>query len=175
MGIGPNCGPCWKHWPFPRCSVLCSLRQCTLGLVSSFPDEHLYEPGGERPPVWLRGILILTCTGVSFAHGTNDGQKSIGLIMLTIIGLFPTLFALSPMAGQSMMEVPKRVETAAALIRGYGDDEKSQALDASKKLEASPAPIPQRGYHVPTLPIQASDVEGMGRFPSPCCARATKV
>jgi phosphate/sulfate permease len=40
------------------------------------------EPAGERPPVWwMRGVLILTCTGVSFAHGTNDGQKSIGLIM----------------------------------------------------------------------------------------------
>ena len=40
------------------------------------------QPAGERPPVWwMRGVLILTCTGVSFAHGTNDGQKSIGLIM----------------------------------------------------------------------------------------------
>ena len=51
------------------------------------------------PPVWwMRGVLILTCTGVSFAHGTNDGQKSIGLIMLTIIGLFPAVFALNPEA-----------------------------------------------------------------------------
>jgi inorganic phosphate transporter, PiT family len=37
----------------------------------------------------MRYLLILTCTGVSFSHGTNDGQKSIGLIMLTIIGLLP--------------------------------------------------------------------------------------
>jgi PiT family inorganic phosphate transporter len=52
-------------------------------------DRHLYEPAKEGPPVWwMRGTLILTCTGVSVAHGTNDGQKSIGLIMLTIIGLF---------------------------------------------------------------------------------------
>ena len=43
----------------------------------------------------MRGLLILTCTGVSFAHGTNDGQKSIGLIMLTIIGLAPATFALN--------------------------------------------------------------------------------
>src|SRR6202000_3394115 len=58
-------------------------------------DPNLYEPVGDRPPVWwMRGILILTCTGVSLAHGTNDGQKSIGLIMLTIIGLMPMSYAL---------------------------------------------------------------------------------
>ncbi len=43
----------------------------------------------------MRGVLIFTCTAVSFAHGTNDGQKSIGLIMLTIIGLFPCTYALN--------------------------------------------------------------------------------
>ncbi len=62
-------------------------------------DENLYKPAGDKPPVWwMRGILILTCSGVSFAHGTNDGQKSIGLIMLTIIGLFPATYALNPQA-----------------------------------------------------------------------------
>jgi PiT family inorganic phosphate transporter len=41
-------------------------------------DKHLYEPATDTPPIWwMRGILILTCSGVSFAHGTNDGQKSI--------------------------------------------------------------------------------------------------
>jgi inorganic phosphate transporter, PiT family len=41
-------------------------------------DENLYKPVSDRPPIWwMRGILILTCSGVSFAHGTNDGQKSI--------------------------------------------------------------------------------------------------
>jgi PiT family inorganic phosphate transporter len=59
-------------------------------------DKRLYEPVGEHPPAWwMRSILILSCTGVSFAHGTNDGQKSIVLIMLSIIGLFPAVFALN--------------------------------------------------------------------------------
>ena len=60
-------------------------------------DKHLYEPPEkDEPPVWwMRAILIATCTGVSFAHGTNDGQKSIGLIMLTIIGLLPAAYALN--------------------------------------------------------------------------------
>src|ERR1700691_672854 len=90
-------------------------------------DRHLYEPPkGEEPPVWwMRGVLILTCTGVSFAHGTNDGQKSIGLIMLTIIGLFPSTYALNPHAHQPMSELPAILKQAAPLIERYGDDQKA--------------------------------------------------
>ncbi|HEY4275130.1 MAG TPA: anion permease [Rhizomicrobium sp.] len=49
----------------------------------------------EPPPWWIRGLLILTCTGVSFAHGGNDGQKGMGLIMLILIGAAPTAYALN--------------------------------------------------------------------------------
>ena len=49
------------------------------------------EPKGDQPPPWwIRGILILTCTLVSFFHGSNDGQKGMGLIMLILIGTVPT-------------------------------------------------------------------------------------
>jgi PiT family inorganic phosphate transporter len=54
------------------------------------------EPKGNKPPPPLiRGLLILTCTGVSFAHGSNDGQKGMGLIMLILIGTVPTAYALN--------------------------------------------------------------------------------
>jgi inorganic phosphate transporter, PiT family len=108
-------------------------------------DKRLYEPAKEGPPVWwMRGTLILTCTGVSFAHGTNDGQKSIGLIMLTIIGLFPALFALNPMAANTILNLPRLAAEATPLIQQYGDDEKAQALDAAKRLQqgvAAPPPV----------------------------------
>src|SRR5262252_2882020 len=60
-------------------------------------NRELYEePRGNRaPPWWIRGILILTCTGVSFAHGSNDGQKGMGLIMLILIGTVPIAYALN--------------------------------------------------------------------------------
>ena len=53
-------------------------------------NPALYQaPEGETPPpFWIRGLLMLTCTGVSFAHGSNDGQKGMGLIMLILIGIF---------------------------------------------------------------------------------------
>jgi PiT family inorganic phosphate transporter len=106
-------------------------------------DKHLYEPAGDKPPVWwMRGILILTCTGVSFAHGTNDGQKSIGLIMLVIIGLFPALFALNPVAAETIADLPKLAAAAAPLIQNYGDDEKAQALEAAQRLEVGAVKAP---------------------------------
>jgi len=57
----------------------------------------LYEaPKNAEPPPWpIRMLLILTCTGVSFSHGSNDGQKGMGLIMLILIGTVPTAYALN--------------------------------------------------------------------------------
>src|SRR5271169_1792958 len=61
------------------------------------PDKRLYQApeGEEPPPFWIRGLLLLTCTGVSFFHGSNDGQKGMGLIMLILIGTVPTAYALN--------------------------------------------------------------------------------
>ena len=99
-------------------------------------DENLYKPVDDKPPIWwMRGILILTCSGVSFSHGTNDGQKSIGLIMLTIIGLFPATYALNPQASESLDRLPAILSQAEPLVFKYGDDEKQMALDAAHSIE----------------------------------------
>jgi inorganic phosphate transporter, PiT family len=99
-------------------------------------DAHLYEPGAEKPPIWwMRGVLILTCSSVSFAHGTNDGQKSIGLIMLTIIGIFPATYALNPTSHQSLQDVSSVMQQAVPLVERYGDDQKAAALAAAKSIE----------------------------------------
>jgi inorganic phosphate transporter, PiT family len=60
-------------------------------------NRKLYEApvGTEPPPFWIRALLLLTCTGVSFAHGSNDGQKGMGLIMLILVGTVPTAYALN--------------------------------------------------------------------------------
>jgi inorganic phosphate transporter, PiT family len=61
------------------------------------PNEALYEApkGNEPPPFYIRALLVLTCTGVSFFHGSNDGQKGMGLIMLILIGTVPTAYAVN--------------------------------------------------------------------------------
>lgn len=60
-------------------------------------NRKLYEApeGNAPPPFWIRCLLVLTCTGVSFAHGSNDGQKGMGLIMLILVGTVPTAYALN--------------------------------------------------------------------------------
>jgi phosphate/sulfate permease len=51
-------------------------------------------PAKKAPPLWIRAILILTCTSVSFSHGSNDGQKGVGLVMIILIAIIPFRFAL---------------------------------------------------------------------------------
>ncbi len=69
----------------------------------------LYEApkNNEPPPLPIRALMVLTCTGVSFFHGSNDGQKGMGLIMLILIGTVPTAYALnhavSPMQTQEFI------------------------------------------------------------------------
>jgi PiT family inorganic phosphate transporter len=57
----------------------------------------LYKaPEGEQPPPWpIRALLILTCTSVSLGHGSNDGQKGMGLVLLILIGILPGVYALN--------------------------------------------------------------------------------
>jgi PiT family inorganic phosphate transporter len=56
-----------------------------------FKEPNTNQP----PPAWIRTILILTCTGVSFSHGSNDGQKGVGLVMLILIAVVPSYFAIN--------------------------------------------------------------------------------
>lgn len=68
-----------------------------LALKVLVKNKELYEEpkGNKPPPLWIRSLLILTCTGVSFAHGSNDGQKGMGLIMLILVGTVPMAYALN--------------------------------------------------------------------------------
>jgi inorganic phosphate transporter, PiT family len=83
----------------------------------------------------MRALLILTCTGVSFAHGTNDGQKSIGLIMLTIIGLMPASYALNlQMSQEQIGQATTQMQKAAELIERAGGERKQPGASAARAL-----------------------------------------
>jgi len=64
-------------------------------LVARDPRLYKAPEGTAPPPLWIRILLICTCGGVSFAHGSNDGQKGMGLIMLILVGTVPTAYALN--------------------------------------------------------------------------------
>jgi inorganic phosphate transporter, PiT family len=81
-------------------------------------DPALYQSpkGNEPPPFWIRCLLILTCTGVSFGHGSNDGQKGMGLIMLILIGTVPTAYALNHAIGFGQVQDFAAVSQQAANV-----------------------------------------------------------
>src|SRR5215475_11905319 len=87
-----------------------------LALKFVVRNPALYqEPKNDQPPPWwIRGTLIGTCTAVSFAHGSNDGQKGMGLIMLILIGTVPTAYALNRAMPVSQMQEFRQSSTAAA-------------------------------------------------------------
>ncbi|WP_445228277.1 inorganic phosphate transporter [Comamonas sp. MYb69] len=84
-----------------------------LAMKALVKNRTLYEePTGSAPPLWIRILLIFTCTGVSFAHGSNDGQKGMGLIMLILVGVVPMAYGLNHAVTEQ--HTPQFVEVAYA-------------------------------------------------------------
>lgn len=82
-------------------------------IIRSMTKKTVYGEGlfkepkkNSPPPTWIRTILILTCTSVSFSHGSNDGQKGVGLVMLILIGIVPSYFALRATMNPSDLIAP---------------------------------------------------------------------
>ncbi len=85
-------------------------------LLRATPALFAEPVGNQPPPWWIRGILILTCTMVSFFHGSNDGQKGMGLIMLILIGTVPTAYALNRTMPSSQIELFTKNSEAASKV-----------------------------------------------------------
>ena len=127
----------------------------TMAIVLMFvirrlvPDKRLFKepPKKKAPPTWIRSILILTCTLVSFFHGSNDGQKGVGLVMLILIGLVPSYYALDASKDAMQMRQPlsqleqifntMKREDLAAETRPFYDVVKEQSAELHHTLETA--------------------------------------
>jgi PiT family inorganic phosphate transporter len=89
-----------------------------LKLLVRKPELYRPAEAGKTPPWWIRGILCLTCTGVSYAHGNNDGQKGLGLIMLILAGIIPGIYAVNPQLN-STSQLAVESQNAAAIIQQH--------------------------------------------------------
>ena len=111
---------------------------------------ELFQPpeGNKPPPPLIRAILIFTCTGVSFAHGSNDGQKGMGLIMLILIGLVPLAYSLNKNLDQAHLQSFEQLstQTASAIYANYQDIPDEQARTVLTRYiqtkEISPEVVP---------------------------------
>jgi PiT family inorganic phosphate transporter len=109
---------------------------------TSYGDSLFKEPKKDKPPpTWIRSILIVTCTLVSFFHGSNDGQKGVGLVMLILIGIVPAYFALDNNFNPSNLPTPlanveRIASTIDASLLSAGDREKlAEALAMNERLK----------------------------------------
>ncbi len=130
----------------------------TLKVLIKNPALYREPRGKAPPPWWIRGLLVLTCTGVSFAHGSNDGQKGMGLIMLILVGTVPTAYALN-----RAMPLEHSVHFAAVA---------EVTAESLTKLATVPVPADTKGtltayirdkkYQPEVLPALAKELADMG-------------
>ncbi len=101
---------------------------------SIFKEPHKRKP----PPLWIRLILVVTCTLVSFFHGSNDGQKGVGLIMLILIGIVPVHFALNQKLNPlDMRGSLSSVEQVMSKVNASGLGEADQRLLADIRTQTT--------------------------------------
>ena len=100
--------------------VAAALLLITLKILVRKPELYRAPVGKTPPPLWIRAILMLTCTGVSFAHASNDGQKGMGLIVLILVGILPGTYALKMSADHET--VAGLSAEAAQLSSVFADD-----------------------------------------------------
>ena len=111
---------------------------------------ELFQPpeGNKPPPPLIRAMLIFTCTGVSFAHGSNDGQKGMGLIMLILIGCVPLAYSLNKnLDAQHIQSFGQlSAQTADVIYPNHQDIPDEQARDVITKYiqtkEITPEVVP---------------------------------
>src|SRR3984885_13909423 len=132
------------------------------------------EPKGDQPPPWwIRGILILTCTLVSFFHGSNDGQKGMGLIMLILIGTVPTAYALNRALPESQIAQFVTNSTAASGViekksvgRAPADNPRTEVTAYISQHQLNDGTYPALAVLVRDIAKQVTQYGSLAKFPA---------
>jgi len=137
----------------PLIGFICAaLLLLVMKRLANNPALFQAPQGQQPPPLWIRSLLVLTCTGVSFAHGSNDGQKGMGLIMLILIGTVPMAYALD------------RAVPAAQVQNFVGISQQASQIMADRTVSSQPTIEQDVRPHV-TRYVQTGHVDA-ATFPS---------
>src|SRR3977135_1193346 len=142
-----------------------------LKSVIKIPALYKEPEGTKPPPLWIRGLLILTCSGVSFFHGGNDGQKGMGLIMLILIGTVPTAYALNRTMHERDVGAFVSVSGQAQAAFGrYGSgaapaDPHAAVLEMVRDRSVSPQSMPALGALAGSISMQVERYQSLARVP----------
>ena len=153
--------------------VLAGILLFVVKFIITNKDLYAEPKGNEPPPLWIRGILVLTCTLVSFFHGSNDGQKGMGLIMLILIGVVPTAYALNrAMPASQMEQFVKNSDAASAVIgakaAGYNvlGDPRPAVTSYVAQRQINEGTFPSLAALVRDIAKQMSDYGSIARMPA---------
>jgi PiT family inorganic phosphate transporter len=127
------------------------------------PELYKAPDGPKPPPLWIRGLLMLTCTGVSFAHGSNDGQKGMGLIVLILVGILPGTYALKMSADhQTITTLSTSAKQLSVEFAKQSDGLKMTPDEASNTLSdfIKPAGVPSPSIFA-ALSIVSNEVSNL--------------
>jgi PiT family inorganic phosphate transporter len=120
----------------------------TMGIVilvkkisKKLKNNILFEEPKKKksPPPLIRGLLILTCTSVSYSHGSNDGQKGVGLLMIILIALAPLSFSVNhSMQPEKLLVSLNQIDSIVTHIdqSELTDIEKGTLTEANKRLDS---------------------------------------
>jgi PiT family inorganic phosphate transporter len=131
----------------------------TMKILVRKPELYQEPKDGLPPPLWIRALLIFTCTGVSFAHGSNDGQKGMGLIMLILIGTVPTAYALNRAVPAKYGVEFHTHSTAAAAALGQRAPTTETPIQARQRVTTYIADKRYSPETLPALSVLISDVD----------------
>jgi inorganic phosphate transporter, PiT family len=123
--------------------VLSALLLLVMKAVIRAPALYKAPTTDKPPTLWIRGLLVITCTLVSFFHGSNDGQKGMGLIMLILIGVVPTAYALN--------RAPSESHTAQFIASANAASKIVEAHGAGFAIAGDPRPAVTEYIHSHTI------------------------
>jgi PiT family inorganic phosphate transporter len=153
---------------FSAAFLLLTLLKATIKIPALYKEPE----GNKPPPFWIRGLLILTCSGVSFFHGGNDGQKGMGLIMLILIGTVPTAYALNrTMHEQDVITFVAVSAQAQMTLSRYGGgaaptDPHAAALAVVRSRSVTPQGVSALAALAESISIQVNQYHSMDKVPA---------
>ncbi len=124
------------------------------------PELFQAPEGNCPPPKWIRGLLIMTCTGVSFAHGSNDGQKGMGLIMLILVGILPVAYGINhAISEKDVARFATTSQTTIQVLVQQNHSFNGTLPEAQKVLTEYVRTKELNAQVLPALTAQAKDIE----------------
>src|ERR1700678_3623125 len=153
---------------FSAAFLLLSILKATVKIPALYKEPE----GTKPPPLWIRGLLILTCTGVSFFHGGNDGQKGMGLIMLILIGTVPTAYALNRTMHETDIDNFVAISTQAQNVMSHYSlgaapaDPHASALDIVRARTVTPQGVSALSALAESISTRVNQYHSLDKVPA---------